>query len=82
MGFDYRKLRGKIIESYGTQSKFAKALGVSDRTLSLKLNNKIYFSQDEIKKCANLLNIDLEKIQLYFFKEKVQNIELDEKEIS
>lgn len=75
MAFDYRKLKGKIVEEYGTQGCFAKALGVSERTLSLKLNNKVFFTQNEMKKCSELLNIDLDKILIYFFKEKVQNIE-------
>ncbi len=72
MAFNYDKLRGRIIEKFGTQGKFARALQVSERTLSLKLNNKIFFSQDEIKKASELLNISLEEIQIYFFRKKVQ----------
>lgn len=82
MAFDYRKLKGKIVEKYGTQTQFARALGISNRTLSLKLNNKIYFKQDEIRKCSNLLNINLNEIQIYFFTEKVQSFELENKEVS
>ena len=40
MAFNYSKLRGRIIEKYGSQSDFAKAFGCSDRTLSLKMNGK------------------------------------------
>jgi transcriptional regulator with XRE-family HTH domain len=76
MSFNYSKLRGKIIEKFGTQGNFAKVLGVSERTLSLKLNNKIFFSQDEIAKISELLNIDSDKIQIYFFQKEVQYIEL------
>ncbi|WP_195264066.1 DUF739 family protein [Clostridium sp. 1001275B_160808_H3] len=72
MAFNYDKLRGKIVEKFGTQGNLARALGVSERTLSLKLNNKIFFSQDEITKISQLLNITLEEIQDYFFKQKVQ----------
>lgn len=72
MAFDYDKLRGRIIEKFRTQSNFSRALGVSERTLSLKLNNKIFFSQDEIAKISELLNIALDEIQIYFFKKKVQ----------
>lgn len=72
MAFNYDKLRGRIIEKFGTQGRLAKAVGVSERTLSLKLNNKIFFSQDEITKIAELLNIKLDEIQEYFFKIKVQ----------
>lgn len=72
MAFDYDKLRGRIIEKFRTQGNFAKALGVSERTLSLKLNNKIFFQQDEITKISNLLNIALDEIQEYFFNQKAQ----------
>lgn len=75
MSFNYSKLRGKIIEKFGSQRKFSRELGVSERTLSLKLNNRIYFSQDEITKIAELLKIDLNEIQEYFFKKEVQYIE-------
>ncbi len=75
MAFDYRKLRGKIVEKFGTQGAFSRALGVSERTLSLKLNNRIFFSQDEITKCSNLLEILPNEIQDYFFTQEVQNFE-------
>ena len=48
MAFDYSKLRGKIKEVFGTQDKFAKALGISRATLSLKLNNISEFTQQEM----------------------------------
>lgn len=75
MSFDYSKLRGKIVEKYGTQSLFAKALGVSERTLSLKLNGRIYFTQIEIKKILELLDVDSSYVNTYFFEEKVQKVE-------
>lgn len=66
-GFDYSILRGKIVEKYKTQKLFAKELGISERSLSLKLNNRIYFTQDEILKCIKLLDEPLEKIVPLFF---------------
>lgn len=72
MAFNYNKLRGKIIEKFGTQSAFSKAMRVSERTLSLKLNGRIYFVQDEIALVAELLGIPQEEIQVYFFTPKVQ----------
>ena len=48
LAFDYSKLRGKIKEVFGTQDKFAKALGISGATLSLKLNNISEFTQQEM----------------------------------
>lgn len=72
MSFEYDKLRGRIKEKFGTQAAFAKKLGVSERTLSLKLNGKIFFSQDEIKKGLELLELQKEDVNAYFFNEKVQ----------
>ena len=40
MAFDYSKLRGKIVEKYGSQSAFVRAFGTSENTFSLKMNNK------------------------------------------
>lgn len=67
MAFNYSKLKGRIMEKFRTQGCFSRALGVSGRTLSLKLNNKIFFSQDEIAKISELLNINSDEIQVYFF---------------
>ena len=72
MAFNYSKLKGRIMEKFGTQGCFSRALGVSERTLSLKLNNKIFFSQDEIAKISELLNINSDEIQVYFFWKLVQ----------
>ncbi len=72
MSFSYGKLKGRIIEKYGSQTAFAEALGVSTRTLSLKMNNRIYFAQDEITKAARLLDIDMTDIDSYFFTQNVQ----------
>ena len=72
MSFDYRKLLGKIVEKYGTQIEFAKAMELSERSLSLKLNGKVHFKQTEIVKACQLLNINTADIADYFFNFKVQ----------
>lgn len=72
MSFDYRKLLGKIVEKYGTQMEFAKAMELSERSLSLKLNGKVPFKQTEIVKACQLLNIVATDIADYFFNFKVQ----------
>jgi len=35
--YDYRKLRGRIKEKFGTQAAFAKVMGLSDVSVSNKL---------------------------------------------
>lgn len=72
MGFDYSKLRGRIVEKFGTQQAFAKALGVSARTLSLKMNNRIPFGQGEIDNAITLLDATPQDIKAYFFTKAVQ----------
>lgn len=71
MAFDYSKLRGRIKEKYNTQDLFAEKLGIARTSLSLRLNGKVEFSQEEIIKSCNLLDIIPEEIPLYFFTTKV-----------
>lgn len=72
MKFDYSKLRGRIVEKFGTQIDFSKAVRMSERTLSLKLNGKRFFTQDEIALVTDILDIPENEIPLYFFTPKVQ----------
>lgn len=67
MAFGYAKLRGRIIEKYGTQGEFAKALGTTETTVSRKMNMSTSFSTDDIKKWSDLLSIAKEEIGDYFF---------------
>ena len=75
MAFEYSKLKGRIVEIFKTQSNFAIAMGWSERTVSLKLNCKRSWKQNEICKAIKLLNLSSDDIQTYFFESKVQNIE-------
>ena len=74
MAYNYKKLLGKIVEVFGSQYEFAKAMNVSERSLSLKLNNKVNFKQPEITRACELLHITSAEISDYFFTEEVQNI--------
>lgn len=67
MGFEYNKLRGRIVEKYGTQAKFAQELGISSTAMSEKMTGKTTFSQRDIEKWRQLLDIDSEDIGKYFF---------------
>lgn len=63
----YAKLKGKIKEVFGTQSAFARAIGMDNATLSAKLNNKTPWKDEEIEKSCELLNIPIEQVHEYFF---------------
>ena len=75
MSYNYSALLGKIVEVYGTQSRFSNAMGLSERTISLKLNGKRQWKQEEILKAAEILHIRKAEILKYFFTLEVQNIE-------
>ena len=75
MAFDYSKLRGRIVEKYGSQSSFAKAMDISERTLSLKMSGKRTWKQPEMCLAMELLGLSGNDIKDYFFTLKVQNIE-------
>jgi transcriptional regulator with XRE-family HTH domain len=74
VAFDYSKLVGRIIEKYGSRKAFAKAYGISENTMSQKLNGKMSITTDDIVKMSSreYLDIDASKIPAYFFTEKVQ----------
>lgn len=65
--YDYSKLRGRIVEKYGSNRNFSKAMELSERTISLKLNNKIFWTQKEIEKAIDVLDLSSNDIQNYFF---------------
>ena len=71
MRWKYDKLRGKIKEVCGTQDAFAEKLGIGRVSLSQRLNNQLEFSQDEIFRSCEILNIDLSDMRAYFFTQKV-----------
>lgn len=64
--FNYRKLRGRIVEKYGSVTSFAEKYGVSKALMSLKLNNKAGFSQDDIVKISEMLEIEKTETADYF----------------
>ena len=72
MAFDYSKLRGRIVEKFGSHMSFAKAMDISERTLSLKMSGKRTWKQPEICLAIKLLGLSNNDIQEYFFNLKVQ----------
>ena len=72
MEFDFSKLLGRIVEKFGTRSAFATAIGMTDPSLSNRLNNKISFDMEEIYQACEALDIQPEEIGAYFFTPKVR----------
>lgn len=70
--YNLNKLNGLIVERYKTKRNFAKDMGLSERTVYLKLQGKIEFKPSEIEMACSLLGIPDSKIPIYFFTKKVQ----------
>lgn len=68
----YLKLRGRIVELYGTISTFSQVIGLSKNSVSMKLNGKKGFSQKDIIHWCEKLSIKTEDIGSYFFADGVQ----------
>ena len=74
MTMDYSKLRGRIVEVYGRQEKFAEDMKMSNASVSRKMNSHSDWRQNEIIRACELLNIGERDICDYFFKLEVQNL--------
>lgn len=73
---DYNKLRGRIKEKLGTEGAFAKAIGRSHNYITKVFQGKTFFTQADVCKSADVLDIEQDKIGLYFFTPLVHKAEL------
>lgn len=64
---DFSKLRGRIVEKYGTMAKFSTAIDFGRPKLSEKMNSKRYFNTNDILLLCDRLDIPKEEIGDYFF---------------
>lgn len=71
MHFDYSKLRGRIIEKFGTCEAFNNAAGWHPNKTSRILTNKHKMFTEDMEKFVELLDIDTADIKAYFFTRKV-----------
>ncbi len=76
MPFDYNKLRGRIIEKFGSIKAFADAYGLTNVTMSNKLNGKTAISMEDIVRMSapDLLDIPPSQYHEYFFTKKVHEV--------
>ena len=63
----YSKLREKIAGRFKSMQSFAKSVGISSASLSLRLNGKRQWKGNEIVAVCQVLDIPLEEAHLYFF---------------
>lgn len=69
--YDFSKLKGRIIEVFGTRKDFGKAMEWSNVTITSRVNGASQWRQDEIDKAVELLHIDAAEIGEYFFRKVV-----------
>lgn len=70
--YDYRKLKGKIVEKFDNIKKLSKIINLSSTTIYKKLSGKEYFNQYQIDKIRKALEISDTEINEYFFTYKVK----------
>lgn len=66
-GYEYKKLRGRIVEKYGTMESFSKVVGLSKVSVSNKMTGNTGFSQGDIEKWSAALDIPSYEYGAYFF---------------
>lgn len=65
------ELRGRIIQKFGSQGRFAKHIGKTEQTVTAKLNNRVQFTQNDILEWCNALDIQADEVGKYFFDQKL-----------
>lgn len=80
MKISVAKLRGRIIEIFGTIDNFAESADCSRVYVSNYLNHKTALNQKTILKWAKLLIIRDDEIPTYFFRVEVDDTELKAEE--
>lgn len=73
--YDYSKLRGRIKERVGTEGEFARRIGRSQNYVSKVFRNGTYWGQEDIDVGAELLEIPVDEIGVYFFTPEVHKNE-------
>ena len=69
--YNYDILKKRIKQHCHTQKEFASYSNISATSLNNKLNNKSYFTQDEINKIIKMFNLTAEEAMAYFFTTEV-----------
>lgn len=70
--YDYSKLIGRIFEKLGNKAKYIQQMGFSEPTGYGKLKGEKEFTQIEISKSCEILDIPEKEIPVYFFQKRVK----------
>lgn len=72
--YDYSELFGLIKTHFGSQEKFAEALGISKMSLTNRLLNRLQFKQNEIEIARKLFNLSAEDVLRIFLQRKLRKL--------
>lgn len=72
MAYQTEKLKGRIIEKYGTRQAFCKAIGMRPSTLSKRLKDGRDWRGSSLIKAVRALDIKDSEIDAYFFDLRVE----------
>lgn len=64
--FNYSRLKGRIVEKFGSQALFIDKISMAEVTFIKKIKNG-YFNQKEIDEIINVLDLTVDDIPYYFF---------------
>ena len=78
MLYDFTKLSNEIKGVYGNHENFAIDMRISATTISKKMNGKTPWKDHEMEKAVFLLGLSLRDISEYFFKKKVEILQLNQ----
>lgn len=65
--FDYSRLRGRIIEKYGTFTAFAEATGQKKSNLSAKLSNGVRITFEEVLDWSSPDKLDISPAEIHAY---------------
>ena len=65
--FNTSKLKGRIVEMYGSAERFSRVIGCSSDKVYKYLQGNSGLKQADIIKWAEILEIEPEEIPIYFF---------------
>lgn len=74
MEFDYSKLRGRIVEKFGSIEAFSSETSITNISVSKKLNNKVPISRADMIEWSKLLEIPVEEYGLFYCTEKLNGV--------
>lgn len=76
MAYNTERLKGRIIEKYGTRQAFCKAIGMRPSTLSKALKDGRDWRGSTLVKAVRALDIKDNEIDYYFFTLRVEEPQL------